>query len=183
MKAAVVALLFAASAFAHAQSAGLPAACGVDKVTFNVTGDEARHAAVQLVPGKARVYFVQDDGILGSGDDYNRWSGIQHNTIKIGMDGTWLGAYKNNSYFALDVEPGEHHICAKVQSHFSVGSLVALAHFTAEAGKIYFFRTRFLGGLSQKDSGPPYLDLDPIDSDQGKYLIASFPWSVWKGNK
>ena len=46
-----------------------------------------------------------------------------------------------------EVGDREHHVCANVQSDKSEGLLVALAHFTAEPGKVYYFRTRFLGGL------------------------------------
>jgi hypothetical protein len=46
-----------------------------------------------------------------------------------------------------------------------------LSHFSAEAGKVYYFRTRMTGGGR---SGQMFLDLDPIDSDLGKLLIASY---------
>jgi hypothetical protein len=51
--------------------------------------------------------------------------------------------------------------------------MIALAHFTAEAGKVYYFRTRAFGDKDQW-----LLDLDPVDSDQANYLIASYPLSV-----
>lgn len=51
--------------------------------------------------------------------------------------------------------------------------LVAFAHFTAEEGKVYYFRTRAFGGSNQV-----LFEIDPIDSDQAKYLIASYPLSV-----
>jgi hypothetical protein len=95
-------------------------------------------------------------------------------TTKIGLDGTWVGADQHNSYFSISVEPGEHHVCANRQSHFAMANqMVALAHFTAEAGKVYYFRTRTFG-----DQDQALLDLDPIDSDQAKYLIALYPLSV-----
>ncbi len=96
--------------------------------------------------------------------------------LKIGLDGAWVGAYRQNSYFTVSVEPGDHHVCANVQSNSSVGHLIALAHFTAEAGNVYYFRTRFFGGLPEP--APPFVDLDPVDSDQAKYMITSFPPSV-----
>ena len=43
---------------------------------------------------------------------------------------------------------------------------VGLAHFTAEAGKVYYF-----------------LSLELADSDEGKYLITSYPRSVWHFKK
>jgi hypothetical protein len=60
------------------------------------------------------------------------------------------------------------------QSRFDyLSRLVSLAHFSAEAGKVYFFQTRIV------KAGPQiFLDLDPIDSDEGKLLIASYPMSI-----
>ncbi|MGA2588396.1 MAG: hypothetical protein ABSH32_00635 [Bryobacteraceae bacterium] len=85
-----------------------------------------------------------------------------------------MGGDQHNSYFSVSVEPGEHHACANRQSHFArANQMVALAHFTAEAGKVYYFRTRSFGDKSQA-----ILDLDPVDSDQGKYLITTYPLSV-----
>lgn len=49
-----------------------------------------------------------------------------------------------------------------------------LEHFTAEAGSIYYSRTRFVGW---------FLVLEPIDSDQGRYLVESLPLAVSKPNK
>jgi hypothetical protein len=54
-----------------------------------------------------------------------------------------------------------------------VDQRVELAHFTAEAGKIYYYRTRLVVSRSVE-----LLELNPIDSDQAKYLIASFSLSV-----
>jgi hypothetical protein len=71
-------------------------------------------------------------------------------------------------------EPGEHHVCANRQSHFAqANQMFALAHFTAEAGKVYYFRTRSFGDKDQS-----LIDLEPVDSDQARYLIASYPLSV-----
>jgi hypothetical protein len=145
-------------------------------VSFDVKRDKSQHILTQPEAGKATVYFIQDNGIWGEDQQYN--------TLKIGLDGAWVGAYKNNSYFAIFVEPGEHHICANVQSNFSEGQVLAFAHFTAEPGRVYYFRTRFLNGiihLPRQIPGyppPPYLELDPADSDEAKYLIASYPLSV-----
>jgi hypothetical protein len=50
---------------------------------------------------------------------------------------------------------------------------VELAHFTAEEGKTYYYRTRIVMSRSVE-----LLELEPIDSDQGKYLVALFPLSV-----
>jgi hypothetical protein len=168
MKAALLAFLFAASAIAQKPPAALPPACGPEDVGFKVKLDNAQHALAQPEAGRALVYFIQDDGPAGN---------HQHYTMRIGLDGVWAGAYKENSYFTVSVAPGEHHICANVQSdnyQYQLG-LISLAHFSAEPGKVYFFHTQYLAGLP----GPtwPYLVLGPVDSDQAGYLIATSPLS------
>jgi hypothetical protein len=168
MRSALIVMLLAVSAFAQRESGPLAAACGPKSISFNAKPDESQHTQAQPEPGKALVYFIQDIG------EVNCFGGCI--TTKIGLDGTWVGAHQSNSYFSVSVEPGEHHVCANPQSHVGwISRKVALAHFTAEAGKVYYFRTRgFMGG-----SGDQLLfDLDPVDSDQAKYLIASYPLSV-----
>lgn len=169
MKSAIAVLLFAVSAVAQNSSAVVPAACGSIGVSYDVKLDDSQHTLAQPEPGMARVYFIQDSGL---------WAKHQYYTLKIGLDGTWVGAYKQNSYFTVSVQPGERHMCVNVQANSSVGKLVELAHFTAEAGKVYYFRTRFVGGIRTLYPAPPYLDLDRVDSDQAKYLIAYYPLSV-----
>ena len=167
MRIALVLMLLTVSAFAQDQSAFVnAAACGPKGANFDVKRDQSHHPLSPTEPEKARVYFVQDIGVV------HCLGGCL--TTKIGIDGAWVGADQHNSYFFVSVEPGEHHVCANRQSRFAwANQMVALAHFTAEPGKIYYFRTRTFG-----DKDQALLDLDPIDSDQAKYLIASYPLSV-----
>jgi hypothetical protein len=166
MRTTLVVMLLAACSFAQEGSGVVSAACGPKNSNFDAKRDESQHALVQPEAGKARIYFIQDVGVV-------RCLGACF-TTKIGLDGAWVGADERNSYFSVSVEPGEHHVCANRQSHFAQGSqMVALAHFTAEAGKVYYFRARTFGG---NELG--FLDLDAVDSDQAHYLIASYPLSV-----
>jgi hypothetical protein len=157
MKIALVALLFAASALAQDPAATLPAACGPMDTVFNAKLNKSQHTLAQPEAGKARIYFIHD---------------VSYPTVKLGMDGAWVGANHGNSYYSVSVEPGEHHLCVALQSSV-LDQRVELAHLTAEAGKVYFYRTRLI--LSRYME---LLELEPIDSDQGKYLITSFPLSV-----
>lgn len=162
MKSAFVVVLLALSALAQQQSGSVVAACGPKNASINVRLDESQHPLAQPESGKALVYFVQD---IGTVNCLGRCL-----TTKIGVDGTWVGANQRNSYFAVSVEPGEHHVC----TDSSRGThMFAFAHFTTEAGKTYYFRTRKFGGENQVLS-----DIDPLDSDQARYLIASYPLSV-----
>jgi len=173
MKSVLLMMLLAVSALAQDQSAPVAAAaCGPTKASFEVKLDESQHTLAQPESGKALVYFIQDIGVV------NCLGGCLK--TRIGLDGAWVGAVQHNSYFAVSVEPGEHHLCASPQSRFApatsqkyAGVLQALAHFTAESGKVYYFRTRSFGSQNQN-----LFDLDPIDGDQAKYLITYYPLSV-----
>jgi len=162
-----VMMLLATSAFAQEKTEAVAAAaCASRSTSFDVKLDESKHTLLPPEPGKARVYFIQDLGFVRCLGDCI--------TTKIGLDGTWIGANRQSSYFSVSVDAGEHHLCVNPQSHFaSATRYVALAHFTAEAGKVYYFRTRKLGGRDY-----PALDFVPVDSDQAEYLIAAYPLSV-----
>lgn len=167
MKFAIVALLFAASALAQGPSPIPTAACGPGNVSFKVKLG-APNMQAQPYPGKALVYFIHDAG---------SWGSIGYPTTKLGIDGEWVGANHGDCYFSVFVEPGEHHLCATLQSSI-VDDRVELAHLAAEAGKVYYYRTRLVLSRSVE-----LLDLDQIDSDQGLYLIASYPLSVSQPKK
>ena len=49
----------------------------------------------------------------------------------------------------------------------------SMAGFTAEAGKVYYFRARLFPG-----HGDYSVDLDLINSDEGKFLVASSAFCV-----
>jgi hypothetical protein len=163
MKVALVAFLFAASALAQGPSGVLAPACGSGDVDFKVKLNYAAHTVEQPEPGKARIYFIHDAGTSAL---------FAYPTTKLGVDGAWVGAGHGNSYFSISVEPGEHHLCAILQSSV-VEDRKELAHLTAQAGKTYFYRTRLV--MSKEVE---LLELEPLDSDQAMYLIASYPLSV-----
>jgi hypothetical protein len=174
MRAALALILFIlvfmlkTAAFAQDPAAisAAQAACGPKGVKFDVKDDDSQHTVGQPEAGKALVYVIQDYGAP------NCVGGCI--TTKIGLDGAWIGANHRNSYFSFTVDPGEHHLCANWQSHLArLSQVVGLAHVNAEAGKIYYFRTRVFAV-----AGPTFFDIEPIDSDQGKLLVASFPLSI-----
>jgi len=172
MKSALVLMLLTLSAFAQQEAPAVAAACGPKDVKYEAKLDESQHALAQPEAGKALVYFIQDIGVV------NCIGACM--TTRIGVDGAWVGANQHNSYFSVSVEPGEHHVCASPQSRLLpkasakyAGVVLALSHFAAEAGQIYYFRMRSFGAPSQM-----VFDMDPIDSDQAKYLMAYYPLSV-----
>ena len=171
MKAAFVLILFAASAFSQAiaqDQAAITAAevgCGPKNVKFDANQDTTQHPTPQPETGKALVYVVQNLGEL-------QCTGCA--LTKVGLDGMWLGATQGSSYVYFPVEPGERHICVNWQSRLGWRSRsLALANFTAEAGHVYYFRIRL--SISRFIYS---FDLDPVNSDEGRLLVASSAFSV-----
>jgi|SRR5579872_428516 len=156
-------ILFAAvSAAAQDQVAVKDAqsACGAANVKYDAHQDASQHPAPLPDPDKALIYVVQEIGEL-------KCSGCA--LTRVGMDGAWVGANQGSSYFFFSTEPGDHHVCLNWQSLLAGRSRAyAFANFTAEAGKTYYFRARILQGHYNYS-----FDLDPINSDEGKYLVAA----------
>ncbi len=164
MKIVLIAIFFGASAFAQNPSSRIALACGPQNVSFDVKQDDSQHTVVNPESGKAQVYFIQDK----SAESF----GIGGTVVSmIGIDGAWTGGNKDDSYFTVPVEPGEHHVCVNVQSH--LGHPMELSHFIAEAGNVYYFRERVV-----PTPYGVYLFLDSVDSDEAKYLIATYPLTV-----
>lgn len=88
-----------------------------------------------------------------------------------GVDGTWVGADKNDSYFSILVAPGVHHVCISADAHIT-GHVVEFVHFTAVAGSAYYFRIRNFMWKAGR------LDVEIPDSDQAAYMIQTYPLSV-----
>ena len=159
MKTLAAILLFTAYGFAQQGSAPgeLPQACGPLKVDFDTSISTSR-PPTQPEPGKALVYVAQEMPVV---------------TLKVGMDGAWMGATHGHSYFVFSVEPGEHHMCVRWQSHRGFARMASFAQLNAEPGRTYYFRARIYGL-----ENPQYLDLDPVDPDEGQYLVSTSPLSV-----
>jgi len=163
MKTALAALAFAACALAQMPSTVAQPACGPNpnRVGLKVRLVKSEHTMTHPAPGKATVYFIHDA---------NAPTTVGYPTTMIGIDGAWVGANKS-SYFAVSVEPGEHHVCADFK--YGMANGVEYAHFTAEAGKVYYFQTCLVE--SQQEM---ILGLHRVDSDEAASLVASLPLSV-----
>jgi hypothetical protein len=172
MKTVLAAMLFAACALAqniptlaHAQ-----AACGPPDVQFDARTSAAQPTA-QPEPDKALVYVVED---------YRQAPGELINpTIRVGLDGAWKGATRAKSYLFFSVDPGEHHLCTNWQSSLKrISRLAAFARLTAEPGKTYYFRAHITYSRAGEGSAGANLDLEPLDPDEGQFLVASCRLSV-----
>ncbi len=163
MKAFFALLLFAVSAPAFAQTAGAiyQQACGPKDAEFVVEQVKGQPPTAPE-PGKALVYFIQKE----SGPYF---------TTRVGLDGAWVGAIQRDSYISVSVAPGEHHACAASQDRKNPGA--ELVHFTAEAGKVYYYLVRGIAGSVGYGSFAT-MELGAADRDEALFLLASDPMSV-----
>jgi hypothetical protein len=143
--------------------------CGDDAVKFEVKTDKAQNPA-QPEAGKALVYFIEDDSNFNS---------ILKPTVRAGINGGWVGATHGNSYLYFSIDPGVHHLCASWQSNVGLAKdrQTAAAHFTAEAGGIYYFEVKntftYIDTTQTLD-----MSLTPLDSDEGQLLVSKFALST-----
>jgi Protein of unknown function (DUF2846) len=162
MKPARVVLLLAVTAFAQNISVAAARPQPNSPSRFRPT---IPHRLEQPDPAKALVYVIEDQ----------KFTFARKVTARVGLDGAWVGANRGNSYLFFAVEPGQHHLCTDWTSSFlSNGRLVSLANFTAEAGKVYYFRARTCAAKFELAS----IDLDEVNSDEGRLMVTSRSLSV-----
>ena len=176
MKTPLVSILFCLPALAADQSPAAAAAntaCGPDQVKFSVKSGDGQSPAPQPEPGKALVYVVEQ---------YDRpGNELGKPTIRIGLDGSWVGANRSTSHLFFPVEPGEHHLCSDWQS---IPPTIArlkpsLAILTAQPGQTYYFRARVI----EHSLSLWTLDLEPVNSDEGRMLVETSPLSDYQKKK
>jgi hypothetical protein len=164
-------LLFALPGFAQDQAevARAAAGCGQDQVQFSVKTDGNKHAIAQAEVGKAVVYVFEEEK---RDEEENRGQDalfLLKVTTRVGLDGAWVGATHDKSYFFFTVCPGEHNVWANWQSSLGNSSKQrAAAALTAEANKMYFFRTT----VEKRKGHPAAVHLEPVDSAEGQFLIS-----------
>ena len=183
MKVALVVFLFTAPLFAQDQAAisSAQSACGPLQVTFAASADGTQHPSPQPDSAKALVFVVADLGQCVECDSAPRFgiTDVSGAVIRIGVDGAWIGATRGDSYLFFSTMPGDHHLCANWQSILPQRARAfSMAGFTAEAGKVYYFRARLFPG-----HGDYLFDLDPMNSDEGKFLVASSTFCVSHAQK
>lgn len=133
------------------------AGCGPQDAKFELKA-EPGHPVPTPEHGKALIYFVADGNL----------------TSIFGVDGKWVGAVSGGRYFFVPIDPGEHHVCAMLPSvHRERGPRVSVHSLKAEPGGTYYFRTRLVG----IDTGF-FLQLDQLDSDEGRWFVAWHSFST-----
>lgn len=164
--------LLAAGSTVMAQNVAAPG-CGPDDQRFDVKTTKSDHPETKQAADKAVVYFLQDD---------REFESTPKPTMRMGIDGKWVGATHGTSYLATTVEPGEHHLCASWQSNVTLGQpkQSGALHFTAEAGKVYFFSAQ---DRWYREHGSKPMKFEALDSDQGQLLISQFAFAASKPKK
>jgi hypothetical protein len=159
---------------------GVAAACGALNVKFDVSDGSAQTTSqpggpqtgsAQVPEGKALVYLVEDFHKQPWGNP----------TVRIGVDGKWVGATTSETYLSFAVDPGVHHLCMSVQglALYQLQKGITLQQLKAEAGKTYTLRVRFVAG---RDTLPLVL-VDAVDEDEGQFLIQTLSPVAWKVKK
>ena len=175
----IFAVLLSAAIFwsvpALSQDAAVAAAttaCGPSGDHLKIYSESAKALPTRPEPGKAMVYVIEDDGVA------NRIIG-GNITWRVGLDGAWVAALNRHSpYTTFSVTPGEHHLCVNWQSSLKfLAQATNLARLDVEADKAYYFRIR-----KWESQTEVFVDLMPVDSDQGKLLLALQP-AVAKSKK
>jgi hypothetical protein len=136
-----------------ATAARTAAGCGPSAEMFNVQTTDSKHPVAQAEQGKALVYFFVDF--------------LTAPTMRVGVDGSWVGANNGKSYFFFPVDPGEHNVCAEWQSGTFKKSSERVGeamHLTTEAGKTYYMRLNF---------SYQRMHLELSDEAEGHFLIGS----------
>lgn len=181
-KISIVMLLFLAlvgvSTTVHAENAPsekqAESACGDSHVNFKVARNPKDHPLAPEVNGKSQVYVIEEylfpQSVFGH-------FGAPTPTIRIGMDGRWMGADQDNSYIFFPVDAGNHHLCIQWQSKLKrFSEEVSLTGFKADTGHATYFLARIVARVSN----PVWftLDLEPVNSDQAMLLLARYPHSI-----
>jgi len=175
MKAALLFFLLVSPAFAQNKlvDAAVAPGCGAEDARFDVKTLKKQHPFPKPDAEKALVFFIEDD---------SHYDSLFHPTLRAGLDGGWVGATHGNSYFYFSVEPGEHHLCAGWQpvDPAEKTQVRAVAHLTAEAGQVYFFRAKSRWNANY---GALHINFEPLDGDEAQLLASTFSFSTFHPKK
>jgi len=156
------------------------AACGDPLAKFTVQPGALIQPTVPIGKDEARVYIVGDTVVPFQPGQH--LSGAA--TVQVGLNGQWIGATKGRSYIALPVQAGENHVCGRVQvskrwpaNCFMVRN-IALLRLHVLAGQTYYVRARAY--KIEDDGFFCAVNLDTVNPDEGKLLLAESLPAVWK---
>jgi len=141
-------------------------ACGPDQITFNVKSVSPEPELPTTDPGKALVVVIEEF--------YRPPKEIGKPTLRVGLDGSWVGANRDTSHLSFAVDPGAHHFCVDWQgAPGRLPPMAAAAGLTVAPGETYYFRARIM-----EHPGPYWtLDFNLVNNDEGQLLAARTPRS------
>jgi len=164
-------LLSATQALAKSKTI-LPDGCGDDSVEFDAKMEKNNPALAVPAEGKALIVFVEtipDTGLYA------------RTTTRFGVDGTWVGATKGDSYFTVTVSPGEHDFCASMQSAPSgmKKTFTQATTLTVEAGKVYYIEAA-VDVIGSQKGGIASFDFAQLSEKDGKYRVKAWKFATSK---
>jgi hypothetical protein len=147
----------------------LPDACGDDSIQFDAKEEKDNPALTVPDDSKALIVFIE----TMPGER------MMQSTTRFGIDGAWVGATKNTSYFTRSVSPGEHNLCASMQSAPSreKKAFTHVASLTAEPGKVYYFEAQIATANILS------LDFAQLSEAEGKYRVKAWKFATSKPKK
>jgi hypothetical protein len=149
-----------------------PNSCGAENAEFTVERDNTQPPPSEPESNKALVFVI--DEYAGALEQ----AGMP--TIRVGLDGAWVGANRGKSYIYFSVDPGGHRLCASGQRDSKgLAHQRTVAHFAAEAGRIYFFRVQTMN----REGSEATLELHPLEPQEAKYLIADSDHAIFRPKK
>jgi hypothetical protein len=127
-------------------------------VQFTTQHGETGDAGPPESSDKATIYVIEIYNLADKGR-------FARPTVRVGMDGSWIGATQGFSYLRFPADPGTRHLCVRWQSAFSrLSQQLALYNFDAVAGKTYYFRVPI--AVEGASSGSAVsIDLEPVVED------------------
>jgi hypothetical protein len=185
MKSRLVGLLLCASLVPAVQAWAkdktiLPDACGDDSQNFDVKTKKDQPPPAPPTSDMAQIIFVEEQ---------NAKTSFHMITVRYGVDGYWVGANYGDSYFAVNVIPGVHHLCVNAQGDKKA---VGMTSFTAEAGKVYYYEasttvtgspgrmvtTHSANGATSTGMVPgavsTFFQFNQLSEDEGRYRIKAW---------
>jgi len=164
----LLALAFIASPVFAQDPSAASGGCGPNEGQYDVSTDKKNHPAAQPESGKALVYVIED---IERGP-----------TLRVGLDGSWVGANKGKSYFFFSVKPGDHQLCTNWQSGVFKKTAERIGSATGvnvEGGKVYYFRIQ----VYERGERDHTVKLEPVEAAEGQFLVSSSWYSTSQPKK
>ena len=123
--------------------------------------DEETHPLLPPVAGKAIIYVIGDFPF--------------EPILRVGMDGTWMGALDGDTYVAFYATPGLHHLCINWQSVFADRNrTVLLKDQQVQANQTYYIRAYSVVTYysANMESASNSFAVSSLDTSEGQLMLA-----------